>query len=75
MLCCAMLSHPEMSDSLRPRGPPISSVHGILQALTLSGFPFPTPGYLPDPGIEPISLVFPALADGFFTTAPCGKFP
>ena len=30
-----------------------------------SGLPFPTPGYLPDPGIEPTS---PALAGGFFTT-------
>ena len=27
-----------------------------------SGFPFSTPGYLPDPGIEPSSLVSPALA-------------
>ena len=27
----------------------------------------------PDPGIEPASLVSPALADGFFTTEPPGK--
>ena len=26
-----------------------------------SGLPFPTPGDLPDPGIESVSLVFPAL--------------
>ena len=32
-----------------------------------SRFPFPTPGDLPDPGVEPGS---PALADGFFTTEP-----
>ena len=31
-----------------------------------SGFPFPTPGYLPYPGIKPESLASPALADGFF---------
>ena len=31
-----------------------------------SGLPFPAPGDLPDPGIEPMSLVFPALAGGFF---------
>ena len=31
--------------------------------------PFPTPGDLPDPGIEPASLVSPALAGGFFTTS------
>ena len=35
-----------------------------------SGFPFPPPGDLPDPGIEPMSL---ALAGGFFTTEPPGK--
>ena len=29
-----------------------------------------SPGYLPNPGIEPISLVSPALAGRFFTTAP-----
>ena len=38
-----------------------------------SGLPFPTPGDLPDPGIQPASLVSPALAGGFFTTAPPGK--
>ena len=27
----------------------------------------PPPGDLPDPGIEPMSLMSPALADGFFT--------
>ena len=27
-----------------------------------SGVPFPSPGHLPDPGIEPVSLTFPALA-------------
>ena len=30
-----------------------------------SGLPFPSPGDLPDPEIEPAS---PALASGFFTT-------
>ena len=35
-----------------------------------NGFPFPTPGDLPDPGIEPLSLESPALAGRFFTTAP-----
>ena len=38
-----------------------------------SGLPFPTPGDLPDPGIEPASLASPALADRFFTTALPGK--
>ena len=35
-----------------------------------SGLPFPSPGYLPDPGIEPTS---PALAGGFFTFEPPEK--
>ena len=35
--------------------------------------PYPPPGDLPDLGIEPVSLTSPALADGFFTTAPPGK--
>ena len=38
-----------------------------------SGVPFPTPGDLPDPGIEPASLGSPALAGGFFPTVPPGK--
>ena len=38
-----------------------------------SRFPFPTPGDLPDQGMEPTSLVPPALAGGFFTTESPGK--
>ena len=34
-----------------------------------SGLPFPTLGDLPDPGIEPTSLVSPVLASGFFSTS------
>ena len=33
------------------------------------GWPFPAPGALPDPGIEPVSLAFPASAEGFLS--PC----
>ena len=35
-----------------------------------SGLPFPSPGDLPHPGIEPAS---PALAGRFFTAEPPGK--
>ena len=38
-----------------------------------SGLPFPIPRDFPDPGIEPMSFVSPALAGGFFTTEPPGK--
>ena len=34
-----------------------------------SGFPCPPSGDHLDPGIEPTSLMSPALADGFFTTS------
>ena len=33
-----------------------------------SGLPFPTPGDLPHPGLEPVSLATLALAGGFITT-------
>ena len=40
-----------------------------------SGLPFSLPGDLPDPGIEPVSLVFPALqADSFTTVPPVSSF-
>ena len=34
-----------------------------------SGLPCPLSGDLPDPGIEPSSLMSPALGEGFFTTS------
>jgi len=40
------------------------SVHGILQQENQSGYPFPSPGDLPHPGIKARS---PALAGRFFT--------
>ena len=38
-----------------------------------SGLPFPTPGDIPDLGIEPTSPVDPALAGQFFTAVPPEK--
>ena len=38
-----------------------------------SGLPFPPPGDLLHPGIEPESPAGSALAAGFFTTEPPGK--
>ena len=34
-----------------------------------SGLPFPPPGDLPNPGVEPTSPLSPALAGGFFATS------
>ena len=40
-----------------------------------SGLPFPSPGDLPDPGIEPVTLVSPALAGGFLTISTIWERP
>ena len=50
------------------RSLPGSSVYGIFQTRILTWLPFPTPGYLPDPRIEPASFPSPALAGRFFIT-------
>ena len=50
-----------------------SSVMKLSRQEYWSGLPFPTPEDLSDPGIKPASPVSPALADGFFTTAPPGN--
>ena len=46
------------------------TVHGILQARTLEWVPFPSPGDLPNPGIEPRS---PALQADSLPAGPQGK--
>ena len=43
---------------------------GFLRQEYWSGLPFPLPGDLPNPRMEPVSL---ALAGGFFTTDPPGN--
>ena len=53
-----------------------TAAHQALQSMAFprqeywSGLPFPSPGDLPDPGVEPTS---PALTGGFFTTESPGK--
>ena len=42
--------------------PPVSSVMGFSRQEYWSGLPFPSPGDVPDPGIEPGSLVLQADA-------------
>ena len=50
-----------------------SSVHGIFQAKILEWVAFYNSRGSSQPGTEPTSLVFPALAGRFFVTAPPGK--
>ena len=59
-LCLTLCDHTDYSRS-------DSSVHGISQERILEWFPFPTPGDLPNQGIEPVFLTSPVLAGGFFT--------
>ena len=61
-VCCPYVACPSPFPSLAsPAGLPCSLL------CRLSGLPFPIPGDLPNPGIEPASLVSPALAGDFFT--------
>ena len=53
--------------------PPGSHVHGILQARILEWVTIPSPGDLSNPGMEPASLMSPALAGKFFTTSAPGN--
>ena len=46
---------------------------GLSQQEFWSGLPCFSPGDLPNPGVEPMSLASPALAGGFFTTEPPGN--
>ena len=57
-----------MSDSLRHQMP-LSM--GFPRQEYWSGLPLPSPGDVPDRGMEPAS---PALAGGFFTTEPPGNW-
>ena len=63
------LSYPTLCDSTHC-SPPVSSVHGILQARILKWVPFPSPGDLPNPGMEPSS---PALKAHSLPSEPPGK--
>ena len=49
-----MLSPVQLSDAV-VYGPPASSVPGIFQTKILERVPFPTPGDLPNAGVESVS--------------------
>jgi len=62
-----LLSSVRLFCNLMDYSPQGSSSMGFPWKEYWSGLPFPSPGELPDPGIEPVSL---ALAGGFFATEP-----
>ena len=53
----------------------ISSVHGILQTRIWEWIVMLSPDNLPDPGIEPVSLMYPAFAGRFFNTRATWEAP
>ena len=64
-----LLSHVQLCDprTVACQAPPTM---GFSRQGYWSALPFPSPGDLPDPGVEPAS---PALASRFFTTERPGK--
>ena len=62
-----------VSDYCDPMDSSLPESMGFSRQEYWSGLPFPSPGDLPNPGIELTSPVSPALAGGFFTTGPPGK--
>ena len=61
-MCVCALSCPTHRDPV-DCSPPDFSVHEVLQPEYWSGLPFPSPGDLPNPGIE---LTSAAVAGGCF---------
>ena len=62
--CLVTESHPTLCDPTDCSSTVSLSV-GFPRQEYCSGLPFPSPGHLPNPGIEPAS---PALAGGFSTS-------
>ena len=76
VICCYCLVAQSCPNLATPwtvaRRAPLSM--GFFRKEHWNGLPFPSPGDLPDPEIEPeIEPVSPDLAGGFFTTEPLGK--
>ena len=71
--CVCVLSHVWLSATPWTVASQAPLSTGFPRQEPWSGLPFPPPGGLPDPGIEPKSPEFPALAGRFFTAEPPGK--
>ena len=68
LFSCSVVSDSFVAPWTAARQAPLSM--GFPRQQYRSGLPFPSPGDLPNPGIE---LTSPVLAGGFFTTEPPGK--
>ena len=63
-MCVCVLSHVQLFATPWTVAHQAPLSMGFSRQEYWSGFPFPSPEDLSDPGIDPLS---PALADGFFT--------
>ena len=72
---CAALLHSRLFAILwtGARQAPLSM--GFSRQEYWSGWPHPSPGDLPDPGTDPLSLKSPALTSGFFTIGATWEAP
>ena len=72
---CSVMSHSATPWTIAHQAPP-SMGFSRQDCWSVLPFPFPPPGELPDPGIEPMSLESPvsaALAGILFATVQSGK--
>ena len=73
LVCSNVLScfsrYPTLCDPMDSIGWDSSESMGFFRQEYWSGLPCPPPGNLPHPGIEPASLMSPALAGRFFTNS------
>ena len=67
--CCVLSSHVGLFETPWTKAHQAPLSMGFSSQEYWSGLPCPSAGDLPDPGIEPTSLTFPALAGVFFTTS------
>ena len=67
-LCACMLSRVRLFAALWTVALQAPLSMGFPRQEYWRGLPFPPPGHLPNPGIEPTSPAAPAMAGGFFTT-------
>ena len=73
--CCSLVTKSCLTLFMTPW---TVACHGPLsmrypRQVSRSGLPFLLRGIFPDPGIQPSSLMSPALAGRFFTTEPRGR--
>ena len=62
-------SHVQLFETLWTVAGPAPLSMGFSRQKYWNGLPWPPPGDLPKPGIEPAILMSPVMTSGFFTTS------